>query len=182
MAPGHPSAEKPRRGGHAPTRQAARTTISPKGMWREIRMGSDCGHSRRNTRALTFVSTYMSILNKLFPETLFPRKLSADAEQRLRLVQARAEEALIRTHVENALLFVDTLSTDVGYERALDIYVREMSVPDPLASVVATRALVALGEALVPAATLNSTNDEGTAEAVPMPRLRLDDAAARRRA
>ncbi len=118
----------------------------------------------------------MSILNKLFPETLFPRKLSADAEQRLRLVQARAEEALIRTHVENALLFVDTLATDVGYERALDIYVREMGVPEPLASVVATRALVALGEALVPPA-----NDEGTAEAMPLPKLRLDEAAARRR-
>ncbi len=124
----------------------------------------------------------MSILNKLFPETLFPRKLSADAEQRLHLVQARAEEALIRTHVENALLFVDTLSTDVGYERALDIYVREMGVPDPLASVVATRALVALGEALVPVVTRPAVNDEGTAEAVPMPKLRLDEAAARQRA
>ena len=133
-------------------------------------------------RHLTFVRIHMSILNKLFPETLFPRKLSADAEQRLRLVQARAEEALIRTHVENALLFVDTLSTDVGYERALDIYVREMSVPDPLASVIATRALVALGEALVPAAALQAVNDEGTAEAVPMPKLRLDEARERRRA
>lgn len=116
----------------------------------------------------------MSILNKLFPETLFPRKLSADAEQRLRLAQARAEEALIRTHVENALLFVDTLATDVGYERALDIYVREMGVPEPLASVVATRALVALGEALQPPV-------EVPADALPMPELRLDDAAARRR-
>lgn len=118
----------------------------------------------------------MSILNKLFPETLFPRKLSADAEQRVRLLQARAEEALIRTHVENALLFVDTLATEVGYERALDIYVREMAVPEPLASVVATRALVTLGDALVPV-----VHDEGTAEAVPMPELRLDEAAARRR-
>ncbi|HEY0929687.1 MAG TPA: hypothetical protein VGE27_07185 [Gemmatimonas sp.] len=134
----------------------------------------------------------MSILNKLFPETLFPRKLSAEAEQRLRLVQARAEESLIRTHVENALLFVDTLATDVGYERALDIYVREMGVPEPLASVVATRALVALGEALVPHAedpsaggapghAATGTNANGTAEAVPMPELRLDEAQARRR-
>jgi hypothetical protein len=129
----------------------------------------------------------MSILNKLFPETLFPRKLSAEAEQRLRLVQARAEEALIRTHVDNALLFVDTLATDVGYERALDIYVREMGVPEPLASVVATRALVALGETLVPHAEEAGTesgapsNANGTAEAVPMPELRLDEAQARRR-
>lgn len=122
----------------------------------------------------------MSILGKLFPETLFPRKLSADAEQRLRITQARAEEALVRTHVENALMFVEALSPEVGYERAIDIYVRELGVPDPLASVVATRALVALGETLVP--TVTPENDEGTDEAVPLPKLRLDDAARRRRA
>ncbi|MCE2900692.1 MAG: hypothetical protein ACK6DP_00895 [Gemmatimonas sp.] len=121
----------------------------------------------------------MSILNRLFPETLFPRKLTADAEQRLRLAQARADEALVGTHVENALMFVDTLAPEVGYERALDIYVREMAIPDPLASVIGTRALVALGEALVPKAT--TPNEHGTAEAVPMPELRLDEAAARRR-
>jgi hypothetical protein len=118
-------------------------------------------------------TSVMSILNMLFPETLFPRKLSADAEQRLRLAQARAEESLIRAHVENALHFVDTLATDVGYERALDIYIRELSVPEPLASVVATRALVALGEALQPAAE---------AAEMPMPALRIEEAAARRRA
>ncbi|MEQ1691168.1 MAG: hypothetical protein ABMA00_07785, partial [Gemmatimonas sp.] len=55
----------------------------------------------------------MTLFGKLFPETLFPRKLSADAEQRLRISQARAEEALVRTHVENALLFVETLAPDV---------------------------------------------------------------------
>lgn len=126
-------------------------------------------------------TSVMSILGKLFPETLFPRKLSADAEQRLRLAQARAEEALVRTHVENALHFVETLAPDVGYERAIDIYVRELGVPDPLAGVIATRALVALGEALIPTVAPDA-NDEGTADAVPLPKLRLDDAARRRRA
>lgn len=113
----------------------------------------------------------MSLLGKLFPETLFPRKLSADAEQRMRLVQARAEEALIRTHVENALMFVDTLATDAGYERALDIYVRELGVPEPLASVVATRALVALGDALVPPPPVVPEREQ-----VLLPKLRLDEA------
>jgi hypothetical protein len=88
----------------------------------------------------------MSILGKLFPETLFPRKLTADAESRLRLAQARAEEALVRTHVENALHFVEVLQHDVSFDRAIDIYIRELGVADPLASVVATRTLVALGE------------------------------------
>lgn len=122
----------------------------------------------------------MSLFGKLFPETLFPRKLSAEAEQRLRIAQARAEEALVRTHVENALLFVETLAPDVGYERAIDIYVRELGVADPLSAVIATRTLVALGDALIPTAV--SENDQGTANAVPLPKLRLDDAAKRRRA
>lgn len=127
----------------------------------------------------------MSLLSKLFPENLFPRKLSADAEQRLRLAQARAEEALIQTHVDNALMFVDTLATDVGYERALDIYVRELAVPDPLASVIATRALVALGEALVPHAPGSSDSaadgSANGADDIRMPAIRLDEGAARRR-
>jgi len=113
----------------------------------------------------------MSILGKLFPETLFPRKLSVEAEQRLRLAQARAEEALIRAHVDNALLFVETLAPELSFERALDIYIREMGVPDPLASIIATRALVQLGDALTPAHA-GSNGESGT---VPMPRLRLND-------
>lgn len=123
----------------------------------------------------------MSLFGKIFPETLFPRKLSADAEQRLRIAQARAEEALVRTHVENALMFITALTPDVGYERAIDIYVRELGVPDPLASVIATRALVALGDALVPPAPGASRDDNAT-EPMPLPKLRIDDAERRRRA
>jgi hypothetical protein len=139
----------------------------------------------------------MSMLNRLFPESLFPRKLSADAEQRVRLAQARAEEALIRTHVENALHFVDTLASEIGYERALDIYVRELTLPDPLASVVVTRALVALGEGLRPASE-RSAGERASSErvvtgdpqnnappvmepAAPTAAIRLAEAAARRR-
>jgi hypothetical protein len=110
----------------------------------------------------------MSILGKLFPETLFPRKLSAEGEQRLRLAQARAEEALIRAHVDNALHFVETLSSELTFERALDVYIREMNVPDPLASIIATRALVQLGDALTPAHA-GAADESGE---VPMPRLR----------
>ncbi|MBC8090039.1 MAG: hypothetical protein H7Z40_22505 [Phycisphaerae bacterium] len=113
----------------------------------------------------------MSILGKLFPETLFPRKLSTEAEQRLRLAQARAEESLIRAHIENALHFVDTLAPELTFERALDVYIREMGVPDPLASIIATRALVQLGDALTP----SMASPAAEAGEVPMPRLRLND-------
>src|SRR5690349_8618564 len=114
-----------------------------------------------------------AFLRRIFPETIFARKLEPAAERRLRLAQARAEEALIRAHVDNALMFVDTLAEDLTFDRAIDTYVREMAIPEPLASTVATRTLVVLGQDLVPyrRRALESA-DVGEER----PRLRLNDA------
>ncbi len=151
-----------------------------------------------------------NMLRRLLPESIFARKLPPDVEQRLRLAQARADEAIVRTHVENALLFVDALAPDVPFERALEVYVREMAVAEPLASVLITRALVALGDGLMPGrgsvargealgssertssaharpAAADHTNVEASApetssDLLPTrPRLRLGDASAARR-
>jgi hypothetical protein len=95
----------------------------------------------------------MSIKNwfrRFFPESIFKRKMEPAAERRLRLALARAEEANVRSHVDNALMFVDVLAEDMTFDRAIDAYVREMAVPEPLASTVATRTLVVLGQELVP--------------------------------
>src|SRR5687768_13924428 len=92
----------------------------------------------------------MSFIRRLFPETLFPHRLDDDAERRLRLAHARAEESVIEAHVRNALMFIDTLAEDMPFDRAIDTYVRAMSVAEPLASIVATRTLVELGEDLIP--------------------------------
>ena len=117
----------------------------------------------------------MSLLSQLFPESLFPRKLPPAAERRLRLAQARAEENVIRAHVDNALMFVDTLAEDMPFDRAIDSYVREMSVPEPLASTVATRALVVLGQDLVPFRRRAREADQDSEDG--RPRLRIGDAA-----
>jgi hypothetical protein len=90
------------------------------------------------------------MLSRLFPETIFRRKMTPSAEKRLRLAQARGEEAIVRAHVDNALMFVDTLAEDLPFDRAIDTYVRVMGIPEPLASTVVTRTLVVLGEELVP--------------------------------
>jgi hypothetical protein len=90
------------------------------------------------------------MLGRFFPVSIFARRLSADAERRQRLAQARAEERIIRAHVDNALMFVDTLTEDMSFDRAIDTYIRVMGVPEPLASIVATRTLVVLGEELIP--------------------------------
>jgi hypothetical protein len=119
-----------------------------------------------------------SVFRKLFPETIFPRKLSADAEQRLMLAKARAEEAIVQAHVDNALSFVSALEKEVPFDRAIDIYVRVMAIPEPLSGVIATRALVVLGEEFEPRVPpeLTITPDETR-----MPVVRLDESAESRR-
>jgi len=113
----------------------------------------------------------LKFFRRFFPERIFKRKLEPAAERRLRLAQARAEEALIRAHVDNALMFVDTLAEDLTFDRAIDTYIREMAVPEPLASTVATRTLVVLGQDLVPyrRRAVDETEEE-------RPKLRLNDA------
>ena len=117
-------------------------------------------------------------LRRFFPERIFRRKLEPAAERRVRLAQARAEESIIRTHVDNALMFVDTLAEDMTFDSAIDAYIREMSIPEPLASVVATRTLVILGQDLVPyrRRAVAGEGEENTAPADDRPKLRLDDA------
>src|SRR5688500_18041757 len=119
------------------------------------------------------------MLRRLFPDALFPRKLDATADRRIRLAQARAEESVVRAHVDNALMFVDTLAEDLSFDRAIDTYIRVMGIPEPLASTVATRALVSLGRDLVP--FWRRAREEGQEDEESKPRIRLDDASAGQR-
>ena len=67
------------------------------------------------------------MLGGLFPESIFGRKLHPNAERRLRLSQARAEETIIRAHVDNALMFVDTLAEDLSFDRAIgDLWIGDV--------------------------------------------------------
>ena len=116
------------------------------------------------------------MFGRLFPESLFPRKLDPTAERRIRLAQARAEESVIRAHVDNALMFVDTLAEDLPFDRAIDTYIRVMGIPEPLASTVATRTLVVLGQDLVPFRRRARENETDGDQDETKPKLRLDEA------
>jgi hypothetical protein len=114
------------------------------------------------------------VFKHLLPESLFSRKLQPATERRMRLAQARAEETIVRAHVESALTFVDALADALPFDRAIDSYIRVMGVPEPLASTIVTRVLVVLGQDLLPArrATEPVADDR-------RPRLRLADASDR---
>ena len=120
------------------------------------------------------------MLLRLLPETLFAPKLSQETAQRVRVAQALAEEALIRTHVANALHFIDLLETELGFERAIDLYVRELMLPETLGAVVINRTLVTLSQ---PASFDAATADESGATslpAAPLSEIRLSDSRRRR--
>jgi hypothetical protein len=59
------------------------------------------------------------------------RRLSAEAQRKLKIVKARAEEAVIGTHVDNVLELYDMLGEEVDIERALDLYLEDVA-PGPL--------------------------------------------------
>jgi hypothetical protein len=112
---------------------------------------------------------------KLLPESIFARRLTPAATRRLRLAQASAEESLVRAHVDNALMFVDSLAEDLTFDRAIEAYVRVMGIPEPLASTVVTRTLVVLSEDLIPSRR-PSSEPQSADDASSRPRLRLDEA------
>jgi hypothetical protein len=121
----------------------------------------------------------MAWLDRLFPQRLFSRKLSDAAERRLRLAQARAEEAVLDTHVRNALLFVDTLAGELPFDRAIEAYIRALGIPEPLASTVATRTLVVLSEDVVPERERAHETGMVGDEVLPAVRLTAGEARAR---
>jgi hypothetical protein len=124
----------------------------------------------------------MSLLGRLLPDSLFPRKLSDAAERRLRLAQARAEESVLETHVRNALLFVDTLAGELPFDRAIETYIRMLNIPEPLASTVATRTLVVLGDDVVPERQTPIASSMVSDDVLPMVRIAAtNEVSARRR-
>ncbi len=122
----------------------------------------------------------MSLLGRLFPDTLFPRKLSDAAERRLRLAQARAEEAVLETHVRNALLFVDTLAGELPFDRAIETYIRMLGIPEPMSSTVATRTLVVLGDDVVPERNVPLGENMVGDDVLPIVRIAAEGSARRR--
>lgn len=80
------------------------------------------------------------------------RRLSATAQKKLMILQARAEEAIIATHVSNLLELLDTLEDEVDLDRGLELYVEMLSLDEATAATVTTRLLAQL-EGPVPEGT-----------------------------
>ena len=72
------------------------------------------------------------------------RRLSPDARKRLLLVAARAEEAIVETHVLNLLDLLESLEDEIDLDRAIEIYSEMMGLEEARASTVTNRLLARL--------------------------------------
>jgi hypothetical protein len=67
------------------------------------------------------------------------RRMSSAAERRLLIALARAEEELVRTHVQNALDVMEAVAGELSPRRALELYLDEVDVDEPQSTIVAKR-------------------------------------------
>lgn len=72
------------------------------------------------------------------------RRLSGDTRKRLLLVAARAEEAIVETHVNNLLDLLETLDDEIELDRAIEIYAEMVSLEESRAVTVTNRLLARL--------------------------------------
>lgn len=74
------------------------------------------------------------------------RRLSSEGRKKLLIVTARAEEALIDTHVANILAVLEAIGDEVEVDRAVELYLERVPIPESLATAVTTRLLAQLEE------------------------------------
>ncbi|HET6231106.1 MAG TPA: hypothetical protein VFE05_13615 [Longimicrobiaceae bacterium] len=69
------------------------------------------------------------------------RRLSAEARRKLLIVAARAEEAIIETHVDNIHELLHELDGEVDVDRAIELYLELMPLDETMAPTVTNRVL-----------------------------------------
>lgn len=74
------------------------------------------------------------------------RRLSPASERRLMVALARAEEEVVRTHVQNALDVMESVAGEMSSGRALKLYLDELEVDEPQATIVVQRVRARLDE------------------------------------
>jgi hypothetical protein len=74
------------------------------------------------------------------------RRLSKGGQMRLLTAIARAEEALIETHVDNALGVIEAVGDEMSLEDTLEVYLEALEENDQRAEIIARRVLTRLGE------------------------------------
>ena len=90
------------------------------------------------------------------------KRLSAEARRKLLIMQARSEEAIIATHVDNVLELLEMLEGEVDVPRALEEYAAMMPMEETIAATVTNRVLTrSMGPAAARAGRPTPSRDAG---------------------
>jgi hypothetical protein len=80
------------------------------------------------------------------------RRLSNEAKRKLLIAAARAEEAIVETHVANVLDLMQLLGGEVDVDRGLELYHEMLPMEEHISTTVTNRVLARDESAAVPAA------------------------------
>lgn len=80
------------------------------------------------------------------------RRLSNEAKRKLLIAAARAEEAIVETHVANVLDLMDLLGTEVDVDRGLELYHEMLPMDEHISATVTNRVLARYDSPGVPPA------------------------------
>ncbi len=69
------------------------------------------------------------------------RRLSSEARRKLLIAAARAEEAIVDTHVENIMDLLDLVGDEIDLDRGIELYQEMMALDETMAATVTNRAL-----------------------------------------
>jgi hypothetical protein len=73
-----------------------------------------------------------------------------ELRERINLSAARTEDALLQTHVENALIFARALGEELTAPEAVELYLDTMLLPEGVADVIYNRALRLVADQVLP--------------------------------
>jgi hypothetical protein len=77
-------------------------------------------------------------------------RVNEDLRRRIELVAARTEVALLNTHVDNALHFIDFLDSQMDERQAIELYLDALDVRDAIAEVVYYFTLARIANDVIP--------------------------------
>jgi hypothetical protein len=73
-----------------------------------------------------------------------------DLRERINLAAARAEDDLVQTHVENAMIFARALSREMPASESAELYLEILALPDGVSDVIYNRSLRKLADESLP--------------------------------
>lgn len=77
-------------------------------------------------------------------------RVQDELRERINLSAARTEDALMETHVENALVFRKALADELSSPEAIELYLETMMLPEGFADVIYNRALRTIADQILP--------------------------------